>query len=183
MAKQKKHSTKQISLILAACFVSVIVLLILLEVTNVTHFYTKDRPISKPVTAFDTSTPEQKEQDAETNAANKKDIAEKNDGQPEHSTDTNTDKSIAMSAQKETNGSVTVFTKLYAYSSGTCSLIATNGSSTATYNADVIYAPEYSSCAGFSIPISSLGAGDWTLNLSVTSNGSTATKSIMYKVM
>lgn len=70
---------------------------------------------------------------------------------------------------------VVVITKLTGsgYSQGTCTLTATNGSKSVSKTADIIYQPEYSTCAGYTIPTSSLGAGTWKLSLKVSPlNGS-----------
>lgn len=72
---------------------------------------------------------------------------------------------------------VTVTTKLLGYSDGTCNLTATNGAKLATQTAAVMFQREYSTCAGFTVPVSQLGTGTWNITLSVTSGGSTQTKS------
>lgn len=78
---------------------------------------------------------------------------------------------ITMSTQQESDGTVTIFTKLYGISGGTCYLSVVNGSQNTSQTAQVIYAPEYSSCAGFSVNKSSLGSGTWHISLRVDQNG------------
>jgi hypothetical protein len=77
---------------------------------------------------------------------------------------------------------VVVTTKLIGYSDGICSLTATNGNKTNTQSARVIYQPEFSTCAGFTIPVTSLGTGNWTLNLSISAGGVTNQKTTTVKV-
>lgn len=71
---------------------------------------------------------------------------------------------------------VVLHTKLVGYSDGTCSLAVING--TLSYNASalVIYQPEFSTCAGFTIPISKLGSGLWSFTVTVTSGGASTQK-------
>lgn len=77
---------------------------------------------------------------------------------------------------------VVITTKLVGYSDGTCTLDVTNGAKTNTQTANVIYAPNYSTCAGFTVPKSSLGSGNWNIALSVLSGGNTTSKTVTYEV-
>ena len=61
------------------------------------------------------------------------------------------------------------------WSSGTCSLSITNGTSSTTKTAPIQAMPSYSTCQGFSIPVSELGAGTWKLSLSATHEAQTLT--------
>lgn len=92
--------------------------------------------------------------------------------------------SIELSADKD-GDNVTIIVKLkeQGYSQGKCSLtVAANGKKVAQ-NADIIYQPEYSTCAGFSVPISSVGGGQWTISLSVTPlNGKPITKTLTKEI-
>lgn len=89
----------------------------------------------------------------------------------------------AISITPSTSGNqVIIETKLTGYSDGTCALNITNGSQHLSQNAQVIYAPTFSSCAGFSIPISQLGNGTWNITLTVTSGGIATSKSVTYGV-
>lgn len=83
----------------------------------------------------------------------------------------------------ETAGqAVTVYTKLAHASSGTCSLRIRNGEREQQQTAAIIYQPEFSSCAGFSVPVAPLGQGQWQIELTVTTDGATLTKTITHKV-
>jgi hypothetical protein len=84
---------------------------------------------------------------------------------------------ISVTAKRESKDSVTVISKLYNVSDGKCTLTINNGPNTYTDTADIIYQPEYSTCAGFSIPISKLGIGLWSVNVSYMSAGHTNSNS------
>lgn len=169
----KKHLNRLLfivpGLMLLAC-----VILGGLELTNVTHFLHKSPPAQAG------PTPEQKKQEAKVEADQKKQAIEN----PPATTPSSSpaDSSISLSTREESNGTLTVFTNLGNIANGSCSLIVTNGSATTTQTANVIYQPQYSTCAGFSVLISRVGSGNWTLTLNVTSAGATATKSIQAEV-
>lgn len=183
MPKQKKKNIKKIVVILLACIAAITLLLIILEKIHVTHFVTgKQAPASAPTTPFDTATNSQKQQDATTNASNKQQAVDKGVAPSITTPSENTNQSIDLSAKQESNGTITVFTKLYGYSSGSCDLTVTNGSQSKNQTANIIYAPEYASCAGFSVPVNGLGTGDWTISLTISSGGKTTTKSLTFKV-
>ncbi len=80
------------------------------------------------------------------------------------------------------NNSLVIVTRLQAFSgSGTCTVALKNGDSSVTESAQVIYQEEYSSCAGFSIPLSKLQqTGTWNITLSVTTPAGTFTKTGTY---
>ena len=90
---------------------------------------------------------------------------------------------IDVTAKTEANNTVTIVTKMTGISSGTCSLTITNGAKTNAQKADIIYEPEYASCAGFSVPVSSLGSGTWSIAVSATAaNGQSLAKTITLNV-
>ena len=89
---------------------------------------------------------------------------------------------LSVSTQNETDGTVTVFTKIYGIPSGTCTLTASNGARSVTERAEVMYQPEHSTCAGFSIAKSRLGSGTWNIRLVVSYDGSVYTKEVKAKV-
>lgn len=95
--------------------------------------------------------------------------------------DTNSQKSIIMTTEQNDNGTLTVFTKLYGYSDGVCTLTIYNGHSS-SQTANVIFQPEYSTCAGFSVNIAEIGPGPWTMSLSVNSGGQSTTKQISVEI-
>lgn len=104
----------------------------------------------------------------------KQELVDPGSGKPDESTSNNSTphpaSSIDLSAKQEANNSVTVFSKLFNIGSGTCNLTVVNGNNSASQQAEVIYQSEFSTCAGFSIPIAGLGSGTWTITLSVSGN-------------
>lgn len=178
---KNKYGTKKLVIYAAAALVFVVCLLTVLELTGATNLISKS-PAQDSVLDSDGPTEEQKQTDDAINAANKQEALEQETAQPTPDPTPPESSSIELSAQQEGSTSVTIFTKLHAITSGSCSITVTNGSASTTQTAMVIYQPEYSSCAGFSIPISGLGAGTWQVNLKVDSNGTSATKSLSFEV-
>lgn len=161
-------------LVAAAIIVGLMLLALILEKTHVINLYHKT-----PTSSQNGPTPEQKQQESQTNADAKKEVIEKGNSDPSV---TNPAKSIDLSARQEANNTVTVFTKLPGYSSGSCDLTVSNGAKTSTQSVQLLFQPEFSTCAGFSVPIGPLGKGTWNIKLAVTSGGSTESKSISYEV-
>lgn len=62
--------------------------------------------------------------------------------------------------------SVVITTELTDFSAGTCTLTIKNGQKSFTDSVDIIYQPEFSICAGFSVPVVELGSGTWNITLS-----------------
>lgn len=79
---------------------------------------------------------------------------------------TPSESSLSLSAKQE-GDSVTVQVKAPGVSSGTCTLNVVNSNKTLSRNAPIIYQPEFSTCAGFSLPASSIGPGDWRVKVTV----------------
>ncbi len=133
-------------------------------------------------------TPEQIKQEADVNDQNKKAFIENEQatkpGDPSSpgTTPAPPTSDSTVEARQESNGSVTVLSKLYGISSGTCSLSATNAGKSITKTADVIYQPEFSTCTGFSIPSSELGAGTWNITIAVTGGNKDAKVSTTVEV-
>jgi cytoskeletal protein RodZ len=92
------------------------------------------------------------------------------------STPTSSDSITLTTAMDQ--GTVTVNTKLMGFNSGTCELSITNGSQKVVKNADIIYQPEFSTCAGFSILKSELSTGSWNISLKVVEGGTVFSKSV-----
>lgn len=136
-------------------------------------------------------TPEQK-QSSQINADNKKQFIENGsstsskqpdaDNSTSSTPPTNNDSSIVLSARQESNNTVTIFSKLYGYSSGSCQLKIANGAKTYSQTAEIIYQDQFSTCAGFSIPVSKLGKGTWSIKLTTTSGGTVKSRVISFEV-
>jgi cytoskeletal protein RodZ len=97
---------------------------------------------------------------------------EKNTTPTETTPDANTTNTTLTATQD--GASIIITTNLNNLGSGTCALIITNetSGSSKNYSADVIYQPEFSTCAGFSIPRDDLGVGNWQISLSVSGGNS-----------
>jgi hypothetical protein len=112
---------------------------------------------------------------SEIDAANKQKFIENqlinettnNNTEPSVSTSDN----IIILTSRESDGSITITTRLSQYSDGTCDLTISNNGQTHTQSATVIYQPEFSTCAGFNVPLGALGAGNWQISLTVSSKG------------
>lgn len=157
--------------------ICLILLLVIAEKTGLTNFISPYTP-SGP-------TPEQQKQDAATAAAKKKALIEGDGSKAEPyntSSPASSEKSIDMRARQEDDGTVTVFTKLYGYSDGSCSLTINANGNTVTQTAKVMYQPEYASCTGFSVPIDQAGKGNWIIKLAVNSANVMSDKSIVLEV-
>ena len=69
--------------------------------------------------------------------------------------------------------------KEHGFSSGQCVLTITSSGQRSEQHAAIIYQPEYSTCAGFSMPARSLPKGTWHISLAVTPlGGKTLTKTL-----
>ena len=184
MKNYKTHSRKSLlhpslrRVVIGVLAVSALVALGL-ELTNTTNFIGSSD--NSPV-ATQSSGPsaEQKQQEAESKTESKKQALEEKASSP--TAQQPQSKNVELSAQQESNETITVFTKLMGYSSGTCELTATNVGKSSTQLASITYQREFSSCAGFSVPISSLGKGLWTLKLTVTSAEVSESKTISHEV-
>lgn len=156
---KKQNKTKKSLLILtlitaALCLVGV-------------FFLTKRQP-ADPV-LNEGSSDEQTQQDTNINDQKKEDLIKSPSTVQDSPKDTSS-KGPEVSARQETDGSVTITSKLFGVSGGKCNLSMTKGVTTVTKTADIIYQPEFSTCAGFSIPSSELTNGEWAITLSVISN-------------
>lgn len=101
-----------------------------------------------------------------------KDTPDSNPDASSQTTETDTPNKIEL-ITKQDGSSVTVITKISGIGEGVCSLSATNGGKSYDMEVDIIYQPNYSTCAGFSIPVSTLGKGTWEISVVATSsNGS-----------
>lgn len=113
---------------------------------------------------------------SEKDAAAKQEFIEKQHDQSTNTTDDTSTPSdtpkpsgdVSISATQE-GSSVTIVSKITGIGDGTCALAITNNSRSYHKEASVIYQPNYSSCAGFSVPTSELGKGTWNIELTVNS--------------
>lgn len=104
-------------------------------------------------------------------------------GTGETTTPNITDESLSFSVS-QSDASVTVITKITDFSgTGTCTIsLSKPGETTVTQSAEILYQPEFSSCAGFSIDKAQLSPGAWNITLTTNVNGTDFSKSITYTV-
>lgn len=142
--------------------------LTLLELTNVTDFASLFR---SDITSETGPSESQKEEQSKFDANNKQKFIENGTAaETVPSPNKTSEKSIKLSAQQEQNNTTTVLTQLTGYPDGECKLEVSNGSKSYNKTVEVIYQTEYSTCAGFSVPVEVLGAGTWIIKLTATSN-------------
>lgn len=132
-------------------------------------------------------TKDQAEEQARVDAQNKQDFLDNQAKQSSSSNDgssssTGGSASLTVTAS-QAGSSVTVLTQIKNVTAGNCSLVAVNGQKQTTQSAAVLFQPEFSSCAGFSIPTADLGAGNWNITVTVKSDlGDTLSKTASLEV-
>ena len=151
--------------------------------------YIATRPAPLP-TLSDEPTPAQKQTQHKTDTATKESFLDNNN---DHNADNTKDtsqqrttqaqpapvpasaKHIELSAEQSSE-TVVVTTKLreQGFSYGQCVLTITSSGQRSEQHAAIIYQPEYSTCAGFSVPARSLPKGTWHISLAVTPLGGKA---------
>lgn len=117
-------------------------------------------------------TEEEKKQQKKAEQDAKQDFIETPAPTPTETPSPSPTSAVELSARQESNGSVTILTKLHNVSDGTCTLTITNATKTHSQTADVIYQPVFSSCAGFSVARDKLGSGTWSIHLAVAGSQS-----------
>lgn len=173
---------------IAALLFFALLVLVTLEKTKITDF------IKMPVSS------EQKQaQEAAKAAAKNNEAQRKADEQQKQQFLDNTAENITGSSTPETvtpqtstfvveltakqeGENIIVLTKLTPVASGACTLRITNGTNTYEQKARIIYQPEFSSCAGFSVAKTTLSAGKWKITLDTTSGNLSGTKTIELEV-
>lgn len=75
----------------------------------------------------------------------------------------------AITSKSVTEDTLIIRSTINQLVSGTCTLTMTSGGKTVTKTAEVIQNPSTSSCAGFDVPVSELGSGQWSIDIKVTS--------------
>ncbi len=145
------------------------------------HYY-GSKAANSPSDTATTDSPETKKQ----NTSSKEDFinnvklpTQKEDTDKEPPKDQSSNISIDLSQQ---DGDVIIATKLPGYSDGTCQITAINGTRKYSDSADILYQPS-STCMGFNIPITELGAGTWTITLKASGTGTTGTSTKSIKVV
>lgn len=179
---QKKTSSSRKSLIISLLGV----FLIIIGAVAVYLLYYQPTKETQTVSTPQTDTVTPKEDDrSHQDSNNKQDFLDNqsnnnSDNTPPTNTGTPPTTTALSVSAKSTEDMVIITTNLSSTSSGTCKLTITGGPTSVTKSAQVIYSPEYSSCAGFSIAKSEVNASTWTIKLDVSSPAGVQTKTITY---
>lgn len=121
----------------------------------------------------------------ETEKINAYDADKKKDSLEQKNTEKQNDTKISkveITAKQEENNTITIFTKLQGFSDGTCTATLRNGSKVIKLTANIIYQSEFSTCAGFSVPVNNLGNGIWQINITASSTNNNASSDINFEV-
>lgn len=164
-----KNINKKAIIITISAILALLAVLAVLEKTRVTNFIRfSSGPAETKISPADQKKLDQASQQT------KKDFIEQTP--PANSpAPTKPQPSASLTAEKSSDGkSVTILTKLTGFAGGNCDLTIANGSKTYTSSAAIIYQPDFSSCAGFSVPIEKLGNGQWQITLNAAYNDQTA---------
>jgi cytoskeletal protein RodZ len=183
MLKQKNKKTASKNLIFVILGILIVVLLLVfLERSRIRKLFNSS---TSSTTTSNGPTPAQKKAEDAVNADNKLKAVDKGATPQTTNPDTTpaSSQTITLSAKQETNNTVTIYTKLLNISSGTCNLSISNNGASYAKSAAIIYQAEFSSCAGFSVPISGLGAGTWQITLEAVSAGASKSQTISFKVI
>lgn len=180
----RQKNWKKIIGVIALALILCALTLVVLEKTKTTDL------IKMPSKQTTTSGPTKKEaaQQKQTESQAKQDFLDKSSQTQTTESITQEQPAAAPSGSLELSASqsdqsVTVLTKMQNVAGGTCKLTVSNGDKITSQTAQVIYQPEFSSCAGFSVPISAVGAGAWSINVEVTpTSGSAMQKTITLEV-
>lgn len=161
MSRVKKVGFRVLLLLLVAGFA-----LIISEKTHKTNLIEMPGRQNKP--AVTGPTKEERTAQAKADAESKQQYLDKTSAQSQAQAAPSTVTAPSINLTPSQSGSsVTVLTKIQGVSGGSCTLFITNGNKTNEQTAQVIYQPEFSSCAGFTVPVSSLGAGMWNITVKV----------------
>jgi hypothetical protein len=181
ISKQKQKIYKRPIFLALSCLLLVGAVLLVLELTNVTHiFHQSVADKQKQAAAKVDLQKKQATINSQTNSSTGGDKSAPNSS-TNYTAPTNPD-NIVLSAQQSSSDAATITTKLYSYSDGQCELTVTNSGAQYKKSAPVIYQSEFSTCAGFNVPVSSLGPGTWNISLSVTSGGISQVKTTTLEV-
>lgn len=145
----------------------IIAITVVIPLITAAAYFMLANPSDTPLLQEDGGTPDTL---TESQAEAKKNLQETlptKTGESSSSTEnTNSDSTVSL-ALKQQNENVIITTSLLRIGDGSCELTVTNGNTSKSYTAAVIYQRTESTCAGFSIPKSDFGAGGWTVNLAV----------------
>lgn len=163
---QKTKFGKTIYILIAFGLLLAFVVLVL-EKQQVINLYQKPisgQPQSRPVNDVNYSPPTaQEEQQAQDT---KKQLLEQNQNVQPIPADT-INVSLSAATQDVPGGPLEVRAIIDGATTGTCTLNLSQNGNIKTFTANVVNLGTYYSCEGFSVPVASLGAGNWQLELLV----------------
>lgn len=177
MIKKKNTKTKVLKII-SLIFAVAVVFLGVLELTSMTHFINKEAATpqttqtSQETINYNPATPEEMTQ-VETA---KTDDDKIKDAQAPTTPVIPADKNVVISsAEQSSNKDVVIKTQLYGIGWQKCTLTLTLGDKKVVKTADTLYQASFSTCLGFSVPYSDLGAvGTWKADLVVLNSDNQA---------
>lgn len=176
--KDKQKRYRRVLLVAFALLLISALSLFVLEKTHITDFFkTKKQADTNQPTAS-----ELKQQKVVNNNDKQKFIEGAASPTP---SDTNTQpisSKVEVTAAMGQNNTVTVYSKIYDATATKCTLEVSNGDKKFTKEVTVIFQPDYSICAGFSVPVSELGNGNWEIKLSVITSSNTLVANTQLKV-
>lgn len=163
--KTKRFTKKNTAITLLALVLLAGGVLFALEKLQITNFISSSTDTSGPST-------EQVEQQKQADNDTKKSFIEEDTSTAPTPVVPMSSDDIVITAKQEANGDVTVLTQLTGFPDGECNLVVQNGAKSTTKTAQIIYQPEFSTCAGFTVAKSELGAGAWTFTLTAKTSSS-----------
>lgn len=164
MVRKLTRSSKKLPLLVAVLAILVLGWLVY------RHYHHGPFPVSKP----SVSTTAKASPSAEADVTDNLDHKQGSSSSPSVTPSSPSGSISILKAAQGSSGDLVIQTALHGISSGTCSLVLTNGSHRINRSADVLYQPSFSTCTGFDIPASSFPVGGtWNMSLSVISSGQT----------
>lgn len=161
----KRFTKKNVAITLLALVLLTGTSLFALENMGITNFISSAADTTGP-------TPEQAKEQEKADADAKKSFIEQETPTSTRPVAPTSSDDIVINAKQEADGNVTVLTQLTGFPDGDCSLVIQNGTKSTTKTAQIIYQPEFSTCAGFTVAKSELGTGAWTLTLTAQTSSS-----------
>lgn len=169
-------------------FILIVTILIILAGGGVfAYFHFRDRDQSdqasstptKQLNKSSSSTPaaasNSSSSSSSTPSSSTKDVTQYSDSSGNSSTNDNNSGKVSITATQN-GATVRISTNISnIWNSGVCSATISNGTTSTTKTAGIQAMPSYSTCQGFSIPTSELGAGTWKIALTVTHESQTIT--------
>lgn len=173
ITKSKLNTKKTLLVVfLVAAITSTVVFMYIRKTNSELEQNSADNNSSERAATTRPPTEQEVEKEQKNNLSEKEQFIE-SDEPTSRETPTSND-NISISIEQSTPDTATILTKLVGFNAGRCELSINNGDLRYQDSADVIFQPEYSICAGFSVPISKLGKGSWNVSLTVVNDDGTS---------